>query len=115
MRWWHTKGWDVRDKELAKSPSRRDQVCFSDTFCCVLQCLQRVLCVCAGGATGVWGVRDTCTQARNTHTSIYTHNTQTQERLPWAEEVLVSKAELDERRARISELEQQVTSHYIDF
>ncbi|GBF89931.1 cilia- and flagella-associated protein [Raphidocelis subcapitata] len=31
------------------------------------------------------------------------------ERLPWAEEVLVSKAELDERRARVSELEQQVS------
>jgi hypothetical protein len=31
-----------------------------------------------------------------------------QERLPWAEEVLVSKAELDERRARVAELEQQV-------
>ncbi|KAI8472173.1 MAG: hypothetical protein J3K34DRAFT_519934 [Monoraphidium minutum] len=31
-----------------------------------------------------------------------------QEKLPWAEEVLVSKAELDERRARVTELEQQV-------
>ncbi|KIZ00162.1 WD repeat-containing protein 65 [Monoraphidium neglectum] len=30
------------------------------------------------------------------------------EKLPWAEEVLVSKAELDERRARVTELEQQV-------
>ena len=33
----------------------------------------------------------------------------TQEKLPWAEEVLVSKADLDERRARVAELEQQVS------
>jgi hypothetical protein len=29
------------------------------------------------------------------------------ERLPWAEEVLVSKGDLDERRQRIAELEAQ--------
>jgi hypothetical protein len=31
-----------------------------------------------------------------------------QEKLPWSEEVLVSKAELEERRTHVSELEQQV-------
>ena len=31
-----------------------------------------------------------------------------QEKLPWSEEVLVSKAELEERRAHVAELEQQV-------
>eukprot|EP00879_Flechtneria_rotunda_P021142 GHRR01022273.1.p1 GENE.GHRR01022273.1~~GHRR01022273.1.p1 ORF type:complete len:520 (+),score=198.23 GHRR01022273.1:2394-3953(+) len=33
---------------------------------------------------------------------------QQQEKLPWAEEVLVSRAELEERRSHITELEQQV-------
>lgn len=31
-----------------------------------------------------------------------------QEKLPWSEEVLVSKSELEERRAHVAELEQQV-------
>lgn len=31
-----------------------------------------------------------------------------QEKLPWSAEVLVSKAELEERRTHVSELEQQV-------
>lgn len=31
-----------------------------------------------------------------------------QEKLPWSEEVLVSKAELEERRSHVAELEQQV-------
>ena len=35
-------------------------------------------------------------------------NQHTQERLPWAEEALVPRVELDERRARVAELEQQV-------
>jgi hypothetical protein len=31
-----------------------------------------------------------------------------QEKLPWSEEVLVSKSELEERRNHVAELEQQV-------
>lgn len=31
-----------------------------------------------------------------------------QEKLPWSEEVLISKAELEERRSHVAELEQQV-------
>lgn len=31
-----------------------------------------------------------------------------QEKLPWSEEVLVSKSELEERRTHVAELEQQV-------
>lgn len=31
-----------------------------------------------------------------------------QEKLPWSEEVLVSKAELEERRSHVADLEQQV-------
>lgn len=37
--------------------------------------------------------------------SVYVH---TQEKLPWSEEVLVSKAELEERRSHVADLEQQV-------
>lgn len=37
------------------------------------------------------------------------HHRPQQEKLPWAEEVLVSKADLDERRARVTELEQQAS------
>jgi hypothetical protein len=33
--------------------------------------------------------------------------------LPWAEEVLVARSELDERRARVAELEQQVCESFV--
>jgi hypothetical protein len=100
---------DIRDKELAKASSRQQQVRVADRLtgsCPDVDTISEASSIGCGGCKWGWSI----TKASTTSglRSLLVCAGCLQEKLPWSEEVLVSKSELEERRNHVAELEQQV-------